>query len=272
MAAATRKAKHSPFSAKARSQLKYVKECYGWFRRWWHPDGYRLVLMKVYRANARDFRLSQKLAAALVPLQRVNPISIPVVDAGIGGDWRPFRVERGLTASMRGEICSGRFTGTLTSNMLDSSSVLFLENKDGETMRVMLPSPVTSAEMLAQALDDWRANTGYVNEYWESSWERDRDTHVSSVIHNFARSKSWTNVLVHPEIIDVIDASCMKPEDLRPVIRIQGTLIQKGVALATAITVNGDQRIFVPTGFFKQLTGAVQKYLPNLQEPKLMAA
>ena len=265
--------KHNPLSNKAAAELEETKRRYGRFGRLWRREHYRRDLLTVYRDNARDLYQSMRLAAVLAPLQTAEPIAFPVANDAVGDEWKPYRVERGLTGSMRGEICGGRFTGTLTSNMLDSSSVVFLQNAAGDTMRTLIPSPATSAEMLAQSIARWRKNAGYkVNHYARFDWNRYQDTHVSRVIHNFARADRWTDGLTHPDVIDAIDASCNKPEDVRPVIRVYGTLIQKGVALATAIEVNGKQRIFVPTGFFNALTRAIQLAVPHANEPQLIAA
>ncbi|MCR4325907.1 MAG: hypothetical protein NUV59_03865 [Patescibacteria group bacterium] len=160
----------------------------------------------------------------------------------------------------------------MTPNLLDASSVLFLENSESETMRVFLPSPATASEMLAQSLEQWRKCAGYRYNDYADYYDRSEDTHVSRVIHTFARSGGWTNTLTHPEVVDIIDASCQRPEKQRPVVRLTGTLIQKGVALATAIEVNGEQRVFVPTGFFQALTGVVRQFVPGADEPLLIEA
>lgn len=264
--------KYNPLSKKACGDLARVKRRYGRLGRLWRHEDYRRDLLKVYRANARDLYRSMKLAVVLASLRNADPIVFPIANDMVGDKWVPFRVERGLTGSMRGEIRGDRFTGTLTSNMLDSSSVIFLQNTAGDTMRTLVPSPATSAEMLAQSLERWRKNAGYKVDHYADYWDRHQDTHVSGVIHDFARSDQWTNGLTHPEIIDAIDASCKKPEDVRPVIRVYGGLIQKGVALATVIEINGEQRTFVPTGFFKALTKAVQNAVPHANEPRLIAA
>lgn len=264
--------KRNSFSKRAFIELEEIKRRYGVFTRLWRPKDYRRDILEVYRANARDLYRSRKLAELLAPLRDTDPIGFPVANEMVGNEWIPFRVERGLTGSMRGEICGGKFTGTLTSNLLDSSSVIFLQNTAGDTMRTLIPSPATSAEMLAQSLECWRKNAGYKVDHYADYFDRHQDTHVSGIIHRFARSDQWTDGLTHPEVIDAIDASCKKSEDVRPVIRIYGALIQKGVALATAMEIDGKQRTFVATGFFQALTKAVQHAVPHATEPRLIAA
>lgn len=268
----SRKTEVSPLSSKAQGDLLRLWRNTGMFSRLFRRQRYRNARFKVYLANARDFHQSRKLATALAPLRSADLIDFPVANNVIGGEWKPFRVERGVTGSIRGEIVGHKFTGTTTSNLLDSSSVLFLQNAKGETMRTIIPSPATASEMLAQSLELWRMRAGFEYNYHAYAWNCNQDTHTSRVIHEFARSGQWTNTLTHPEVIDMIDASCQRSEEQRPVIRLAGTLIQKGVALATAIEVNGEQRVFVPTGFFKALTGAVRQFVPRADDPHLIAA
>ena len=267
-----RKTALSPLSDKAVHDLERTQRRYNIFDRLFDSEKYRRALLPVYRANARDYHRSQKLETALATLETADIVDFPVANGLIGGDWKPFRVERGLTSSMRGEISCRRFTGTMTTNMLDSSSVVFLKNADGETMRVLLPSPATAKEMLAQSIENWRSVAGFVKDYSASWSEQDQDTHTSGVIHRFARSSNWTDALTHPDVIDMLDASCQAVEEQRPRIRLFGGLVQKGVALGAAIEVNGVQSAFVPTGFFKALASSVQKYVPGAQEPRLIAA
>jgi len=272
MTKSTHKTQVSPLSSRAQGDLRRLRRDTGMFGRLFRRQRYRSAQLKVYLANARDFRQARKLAAALAPLQSAALVDFPLANNMIGGEWKPFRVERGVTGSIRGEIAGHKFTGTTTPNLLDSSSVLFLQNADGETMRTLIPSHATASEMLARSLERWRTNAGFEHDYYADYRKRDQDTYTSRVIHDFARSGQWTNTLTHPEMIDMIDASCQRSEEQRPVIRLTGALIQKGVALATAIEVNGEQRVFVPTGFFKALTGAIRQFVPGADEPRLIAA
>lgn len=263
--------KLSPLSKKADMDLKAVRSNFGITGRLFRRSSYRKARMKVLLANARDYRRSGKLWAALDALRSSNVEAFSVADNSIGSDWKPFRVERGLTGSMRGEIGGGRFSGTLTTNLLDSSSVIFLQNAEGETMRALLPSPATAKEMLIKSVKSWRTSAGYATDHY-ANYDKDRDTHTSYAIHQLTGSLSWASTLVHPDMIDMIDASCQKAEADRPVIQIKGMVIQKGVALATMVRVNDSERLFVPTGFFHALTGTVRQFVHYAEEPKLIAA
>ncbi|HEV3244916.1 MAG TPA: hypothetical protein VG102_00995 [Candidatus Paceibacterota bacterium] len=263
----------TPLSKLAAGKLTRLHRDYGMFGRAFKADSYRRARFRILLENARDRRRARKLDVALTSLRTADVTCFPAANNVIGDTWRPFRVERGVTASMRGEIKHGSFRGSITPNMLDSSPVIFLQNARGETMRTLMPSPRTAREMLVQSLHRWRQQAGYKYHEYEKHWsDRDVDTHVSGVIANFAHSGRWTDVLTHPEVIDMIDASCGKPEEQRPVIRLKGALIQKGVALASAIEVNGAEKVFVPTGYFQALTAVVQQVVPFADQLKLLAA
>jgi hypothetical protein len=252
-----------PLSAKAAHALSEqpirLKFLYRFFKR------YRKIRREILLDNAQDFRLSRRLSRALNEFASVEMERFVSNDDSIGGEWRPFRVEHSLSGSIRGDIRDhASFTGVVTPNMLDCSSVIFLQNDGGQTMRAIIPSKGTAGEMFLQSIKKWRVHAGY-DTYWE------RDTHTSRMLHCFVVLAPW-NKLVHPQTIDMIDASCQKERDQRPVVRIKGSLIQNGIAMISAIYVDGYERTFVPTSFFRSLTGVVQKHVPGAQEPKLIAA
>ena len=63
--------------------------------------------------------------------------------------------------------------------------------------------------------------------------------------------------------------------------RLQKIIARAGIAsrrhaeqliLSGQVRVNGEVQMFVPTGFFRALTGTVREFLPNAPEPRLIAA
>lgn len=261
----------TPLSDKAEKQLRHLRKRFGLIGRLRRRQQYANAVLRVRLKNARDFRLAQKLEHGLAKLKAENIVSFSPTHSFIDGDWKPFRVERGLTGAMRGEISQGSFTGTMTTSILDSSSVLFLENGDGQTLRVLIPSPATAVDMLARSLIIWRVYAGFDTGYDGDYNARNKDTHLSRTIKQFALADKWQRALTHPDVIDAIDASCQRPAGNRPTIRIRGTLVQKGVALATAIEVNDVVSVFVPTGFFAALTSTVAAAVPRAKESRFAA-
>lgn len=219
---------------------------------------YRRERFSILLENARDYRRAQLLWQALERLTHPDPELTSVVEKQVGGGWRPFRVEHTLSGSLRGSVGGGTFTGSMTPNLVESSSVLFLQNDAGATLRALLPSQGAAAGMLAAAFQYWedKANPHYL---WRSNYQK--GTHVSDVLHHFARLGSLPVHLAYAQAIDMLDASCQKPLEERPVVHVKGNLIQDGVAFVSALEINGEPAVLIPTTFFARLTAAVQPYV-----------
>ncbi len=215
-------------------------------------ERYRKQRRRVLLENALDYRRSQQLERALAQFTNADVAQMSVAETPIGTDWRPFRVEHTLSGSLRGDYCGGRVSGRVSPNLLESSSVLFLQGVDGKTLRALIPNQNTAREMLATALTAWASSAGYTG-YWHDN------THLGKVIREFEMARGWSDGLAHAQVIDMIDASCEKSIEERPVIRVMGKLLQDGVALATALEVNGATRVLLPTRFFLQLAANVER-------------
>ena len=133
---------------------------------------------------------------------------------------------------------------------VESSSVLFLRNREGKTLRALIPSQGAAREMLAYAIAAWAVDAGYDGYHSYC-------THAGYALHNFAMADGWAEGLAHAQTIDAVDSACEQPIDERPVVRIAGKLIQEGVALATGLEVNGVLCVLLPTRFFAQLAADV---------------
>lgn len=219
---------------------------------------------KILADNVRDYRRATWLKRALDQLASADVVGMSVLEKPIGGNWRPFRVEHTLSGSLRGEFTSfrsGTFTGKVAPNVLESSSVLFLRDDEGKTLRVLIPSHGAAREMLAEALKSWARKAGHREGYYDGS------THVGRVVHNFALAGDWSQRLVHTQTIDMLDASCEKPVTERPVVGVMGRMLHEGVAFATGLRVNGETKTLLPTTFFAHLIRAmteVGKLPPNI--------
>jgi hypothetical protein len=225
--------------------------------RWF--DRYRRRRRKILADNARDYRRALSLQGALAQFTTTDVAKMSVVEGQIGANWRPFRVEHTPSGSLRGNYgggYSGHFSGRVSANLLESSSVLFLINSEGETLRVLIPSQGAAQEMFANALTAWADNAGYDSPSW--CYTR-KSKHLGTVIHNFGMAEGWSSGLANARTIDTLDASCQKPANDRPVVQVMGKLLQDGVALATGLQVNGVMNVLLPTTFFTRLAGSVQR-------------
>lgn len=238
---------------------------------------------EILSENEVDYATSVKLKEALANFSNTPVSSFGTLEPEVEGRWKPFRVEHFVSNSIRGTITGqgcGIFSGISREdcqsisipNLLDTSSVVFL--RDGErTLRVLVPSPRATREILVKAIELWAKDMPY-------------NSHTRQVLQNFVlEDKVLAEPISHPQLIDALDASCEAPPESRPNVTVRGSLIQEGVALATTLKVdNKEEKVFLPSGFFRKLTQGVNRGLglttgPNalirgdvVPEPKTLEA
>lgn len=224
---------------------------------------------KLIEADDKDRALSLKLADALRKLSTIDPIAVGNTEEMVEGIWLPFRVERIVSQSFRGELhgFSGfwgfvpkSIEGIIIPQLMDSCSVLFLQDKESEkTLRVLLPSPRAQRDMIDKMLSGWTT-------------ELESDTHTRKEMDMFVwKEKSLVEGLAHADLIDRIDASCQKAPEKRPRIEVFAKQIQPGVAIGTAIRVGEETSIFCPTGFIKLLSDTIVPLVNGQQTAQLEA-
>jgi len=230
----------------------------------------------IIEQNKADYRQSQRLKQGLEKFSAVKSSNFPVTEEKISGKWKPFRIEHFISNSLRGEITGqitlrgggllastyrgtmrGSVKGIALPNLLDSSSILFF--KDGnKTLRVLLPSPRATRELLIKTLEIWMK-------------KKPRFTHCYNVLDEYAISdQDLLHPISHPQLIDSLDASCELSGKQRPKVEVRGELIQPGVVLATALDVGGKQSVFLPSGFFRALTNQVVPFIEQAKKPKII--
>jgi hypothetical protein len=235
-------------------------------------------LEKILAANARDYADSVRLREFLTKLALAKVDDFPVTEGFTEDVWKPFRVEHFVSNSLRAEIegtmklsgfcfifasLSGRFSGTLKGetvpNLLDLSSMLFLKNKN-ETLRVIIPNWRVTKQIFGETMANFIKSVL-------------RNSHVNVVLEQFSPSDEvLLGPLSHPQFIDFLDSSCELPLRERPDVKVKGRIIQEGIILATALEVNGKEKIFLPTGFFQELNSNVSGILEwkNGNEQKMI--
>jgi len=224
-------------------------------------------LEEILVENARDYADSMKLREFLTKLTLAKTDDFPVIEEFNKNVWKPFRIEHFVSNSLRAEIegtmklsgfafifasLSGTFSGTLkgetTPNLIDLSSMLFLKNGD-KTLRAIIPNSRVTKEVYTKSMSSL-LNSGLKN------------SHVYKALEEFSFSDE--NLLApvsHPQLIDFLDSSCELPIEARPNVKVKGRIIQKGIILATALEINGEEKIFLPTGFFQELNSGVSGVL-----------
>ncbi|MFZ2893562.1 MAG: hypothetical protein WA072_02640 [Candidatus Moraniibacteriota bacterium] len=230
---------------------------------------------KILSDNLNDYRQSQNLERVLKSFTATRSSNFPILERAIRGDWKPFRVEHFLSNSLRGtfvgdvrlrmdflfgsltDSINGIADGVVIPNLLDTSSVLFLKGNRG-TLRVLIPSPRATKELFVKTLEQWVKFAP-------------KKTHLQHTLKDFAvKDEYLLTPISHPQIIDALDASIEMTSERRLSVVVRGEPIQDGVVLATALEVNGTQSVFLPSGFFRELTMSVMPFI-EAQAPKVLA-
>ncbi|MEK7585020.1 MAG: hypothetical protein AAB455_00670 [Patescibacteria group bacterium] len=277
-----------------------------WFRFWvWLACavGVQLILLvrhlttspsrrkEILEKNVRDYAQAECLKSQIFPrFANTRSDAFPLREGEIEGSWRPFKVEHFASQSLRGDISgqvcldwrsffrsgSGEVSGQLKQlavpDLLDLSSVVFFENDRGETLRVLVPSPRATKETLARLIESYVGRDdprGY-----HSGGILTRGTHTYEALKQFTTDEtSLTTPISHPALLDRLDASTQKSLEVRPEVRVTGEMVQEGVALATALTVEGEKRTFFPSGYLGELASGFAFALDQDREPgNLLAA
>lgn len=221
---------------------------------------------EILAENETDHQRSLKLKPVLDNISSVAVSDFPVLEEETTGTWRPFRVEHFLSDSIKSQIFGqtelklfpfrstvrGVSYSVATPNLLDSSSVLFLKDNTGKTLRALIPSPRTTKEMIIGAIEKWFSDIP-------------RHTHTRIALEECSFSEEKVAAPVsHPQLIDSLDSSCELSLEKRPVVSVIGQEIQEGVVIVTALEVGGRKNIFLPTGFFKQLADSISSAVQNV--------
>lgn len=237
---------------------------------------YHRMRNSILADNEADFRQSHRLKRILRDLMARDSASFPVLEQTVEGIWRPFRVEYVMSQSVRGDFRGmielqgfgliaftgsgsvvGETTGYAVPNLLDMSSLLFLKSPENKTLRVLLPSPRASMELLASSIEKWTNAMPA--------------TFASGAVRSlFATNSDLLDSLSHSKFVDRLTASIEDAVEKRPLVGVKGHEIQDGVVLATALTVNGESKTFLPSGFFDALYKIVEPLLSTAEKPEML--
>ncbi len=238
---------------------------------------------KILEENSTDYAQAECLRAQIFPrFAGVRSDEFPLRESAITGSWRAFKVEHFVSQSLRGDITGnvcldvrsffmgdGRVNAQIKQlavpDLLDMSSVVFFENDQGETLRVLVPSPRATKETLARLIEMYVGKHSN-NRYYHGSLSE--GTHVHDALKQFtADESSLLHPISHPMILDRLDAATHRPVEARPVVQVIGETVQDGVALATALVVSGLKSTFFPSGYLGELASGIAFTLDRDRKP-----
>jgi len=224
---------------------------------------YKTRRNKILKDNEDDHYRAQGLKAVLDDMKQLNPADLEncpmITEQIIPGQWVPFRVEHCLSYSTRSSLASD--FGTVVPQLFESSSIVFCheQNNPRKTLRVLIPSPSVIKDRLIRTIKSSKTPVKF-------GYELKRD-HTDQVIDQFSvEDEQFLEPLIHPDMVDSIDASCQQDLNQRPILTIKAIehekLLRKGVAIASSIALdNGPEAVFFPSGFFTILGRRLLPYL-----------
>lgn len=238
----------------------------------------------VIAMNEFDFHRSHKVKEVFGRFSQMRSNSIPVSESQIHGSWRPYKIEPFVGTSNRGTftgeidllmspfafLFGGSISGTVDGstkgrsapNLLDRSTSILLKDADDNTLRLHVPSPQATKEMLVGMVEMWCTD------------DIGQHSHTHRTLNKISLSD---DLLVTPisnqQLIDRIEISLDHPFENRPEVQVTGKEIEPGVVLVTSLGFEGKQKMFFPSGFFNALQEQTSSALEaHVQAPQLTTA
>jgi len=222
--------------------------------------------------NRKDHDVSTQLEEILkifYAYSEQDIFSAGVAEHQFGSLWSPvyaqyFSGERGISAdvSVFGSIgglfaatgsLSGKVVGSVSPDSLsDLGAVIILQNELGQSVRVIIPHRQVAKQMLEKALLSFN--------------EGDRTLRTLTSLRilrlsMYLPAKACATVTSALRVLDQIVALCGKPLDERALVKVYGQEVSPGVIMATALEIEGERGVFIPTGYFKKITDKLSEFL-----------
>lgn len=169
----------------------------------------------------------------------------------LSGDISVSGIMSGLFTSV-GEF-SGKMTGSMApDSMSDLGAVLILQDEHGRSIRVVVPQRQVAEQMFETALSSFTKDE--VTSKTLTSLQMLRMS-----MHLPAKARvTFTSALC---ILDQVVATCGKPLAERFGVKVYGKEVSPGVVMATALEIEGQRGIFIPTGYIKEVTDKLSEFL-----------
>lgn len=204
---------------------------------------YAYTEQDIYRAGVVEIPLEQQLSPRYA--QYFSG------DRGLSGDVSVSGGMGGLFGASG--LLSGKVVGSVGPDSLaDLGAVVILQNENGQTIRVLIPHRQVAEHMFAAALHSFNKD--------EVTFKTLTSLHVLR-FSTFLPKKACVTFVSALRVLDKIVASCGQPLEERPTIRVYGQEVSPGVVMATALEIEGERGVFIPTGYFKEVTDKLSEFL-----------
>lgn len=185
-----------------------------------------------------------------------------VVESQLDHSWYPcyaqyFSGEIGLSASVSvSGLMGGLFgaAGSLSGNVVgsvgpeslaDLGAVVIVQNENGQSVRVIVPHRQVAEQMFVSALLSFDKDA--------RTFQTFTSLHVLR-FSTYLPRKACSTFPSALRVLDQIVASCGKPLEERSAVKVYGQEVSPGVIMATALEIDGQRGVFIPTGYFKEVT------------------
>ena len=121
---------------------------------------------------------------------------------------------------------------------LDHSVLIFTRNTEQKLLRIILPLPSATEEIFESTKD------GLAGDIPEG-------THVSAVVEKFSLPSEIIEHMNGSKHLGILRDAYQKPLAQRPPLKFKGVIVKEGVAIATAISIGGEETTLFPSAFFE---------------------
>lgn len=207
------------------------------------------VCRPLLEENVDDYLRADQIESALERLARPGPGLLMTSEQYLEGEWTPLCFEPELRPWMRDELqehfseesCPLDWVFVEDGYMfLDHSVLIFTRNTEQKLLRVILPLPSATEELFESAKDGLASGIP-------------QGTHVSAIVEKFSLPSEIIEHMSGSKYLDILRDSCQKPLVQRPPLRFKGVMVKEGVAIATAISIGGEETTLFPSGFLEGL-------------------
>lgn len=210
-----------------------------------------LIAIRKIRRIKEQNRVDYKRGEAVIELFRsLGQGQASIAETAVinpEGRWRPVKSEvytvNDLRMSMKGNIqmtgllvYSGTFSGTgkgQSQPMLDDMPlVIWLEDENGETLRLIVPSRHMIVQMMADFCKQFSPNLVDYSHVWSLLVEQqNRDQLIGFV--------DWQRLMPARNVVDRLLLACDKPDEEKLTVRVKGRNFGTGVLL-TAVAIDDE--------------------------------
>lgn len=225
-----------------------------------------------FEMNKKDYEVSMQLEELLRTFYHYSEKDIynaGVTEGQFDSLWTPvyaqyFSGEKGLSAdiSVSGKMfgvfaSSGEFSGKVIGSVApdsisDFGALLILQNEQGQSVRAVVPHRKVAEQMLSEMLCLFNKNNKGLNTLTSLQIKR---------MSMYLPPKACVTFVTALRVLDQIVATYGKPVAERSLIRVYGTEISPGVVMATALEIEGECGVFIPTGYIKEISDELEKFL-----------